>query len=240
MTNEELIQAFPECEKVKRDDMCQCIIEAIEQEKFYCEASSKVYKKAHDLWPYNREWRDDKNPEYEAYKLYFWGDRHDIKSPFDEWLRGKFEEEFIARHGQVHTFEEACQLAADEWTRMIFGAHMQNNGDQSDAGGMSMILGTLAKEHAKEGVDSEVIEKFRKLCRDYYIGGCRAEEDKYGWRKEEPYCDYHPNGALAALLLEAGVPTDKVGNIAPWKTGITINERDNSVRIGGYQTERFI
>ena len=238
MTNEELIQAFPECEKVKRNDMRQCIIDAIEQEKFYCVASTKVYNKAHELWPYDRKWKDE-DAEHQAYKLYFWGDWHGTESPFDVWLRKTFEEEFIARHGEVHTFE-ACQIAADEWTRMIFGAHMQNNGDQSDAGGMSMILGTLAKEHAKEGISSDVIENFRKLCRDYYHDGCRAEEDKYGWRKEKPYCDYHPNGALAKLLLDAGVPRDKVGNIAPWKTGISINERDHAVRIGGYQTERYI
>lgn len=238
MTNEELIQAFPECEKVKRDDMRQCIIDAIEQENFYCEASRKVYNKAHDLWPYKREWRDG-DTEYEDYKLYFWGDWHDVKSPFDEWLRCKFEEEFIERHGQAHTFDEACQMAADEWTRMIFGNHVQNNGDQSDAGGMSMILGTLAKDRASQDIDSKTIEEFRQLCKEFYLGGC-VYETKYGKVKDWPYCDYHPNEPLADLLVKAGVPSDRIGSICPWKTGITINERDNAVRIGGYQTERFI
>lgn len=216
--------------------MRQCIIEAMEHERFYSVASDKVYKKAHDLWPYKREWRD-KNPEYEAYNLYFWNDWH-RKSPFKEWLR-KLEDEFIERHGQVHTFEEACQLAADEWARMIFGNHIQNNGDQSDAGGLAMVLGTLAKGKASRGISSNIIEKFRKLCKEYYLGGC-IYEDEYGKRVKEPYCDYDPNSPLADLLLKAGVPKERVGGICPWKTGITINERDNSVIIRGYQTERFI
>ena len=236
MTNEELIQAFPECEKVKRDNMRQCIIEAMEQERFYCTASSKVYNKAHDLWPYKREWRDN-NPEYESYKQYFWND-WPRKSPFNEWLL-KMEDEFIERHGQVRTFDEACQLAADAWVRMIFGNHIQNNGDKSDTGGLAMALGTLAKNRAKSNIGIDVIEKFRTLCRDYYLGGC-IYENNYGKRRDEPYCDYHPNSPLADLLTKAGVPKESTGIICPWKTGITINERDNSVRVSGYQTERFI
>lgn len=236
MTNEELILAFPECERVKRDDMRQCIIEAMEHERFYRVASNKVYKKANDLWPYKREWRD-KNPEYEAYKLYFWND-WPRKSPFNEWQQ-KLEDEFIERHGQVHTFEEACQLAADEWVRMIFDHHMQDNGDKSYMGGFTMALGTLVKEKSRRGIGIEFVEKFRTLCRDYYLGGC-IYEDKYGKRVKEPYCDYDPNSPLADLLLKAGVPKERVGGICPWKTGITINERDNSVIIRGYQTERFI
>ena len=237
MTNQELIQAFPECEKVKRSDMFQCIIEAMDQERFYCNASKRVFKKAKDLWPYKREW-SYMNPEYEAYKLYFQGGRS-TKSPFREWL-WMLEDEFIERHGQVHTFEEACQLAADEWVRMIFDHHMQDNGDKSYMGGFTMALGTLVKEKARRGIGIEFVEKFRTLCRDYYLGGCIYEDSSLGKLRAEPYCDYNPNSPLADLLLKAGVPKERVGGICPWKTGITINERDNSVIIRGYQTERFI
>ena len=103
-----------------------------------------------------------------------------------------------------------------------------------------MALGTLAKERAKRGISSEVIERFRKLCKEYYLGGCRYEESKYGWRKSEPYCDYGPNDALGRLLEQAGVPNDSIGCIAPWKTGITIDERDHAVIVRGYQKERYI
>lgn len=77
------------------------------------------------------------------------------------------------------------------------------------------------------------------LFKHYYLGGC-IYEDRIGKLRAEPYCDYGPNSPLADLLLKAGVPEERVGGICPWKTGITINERDNSVIIRGYQTERFI
>ena len=103
-----------------------------------------------------------------------------------------------------------------------------------------MVLGTLAKDKAKRGISSEVVERFRKLCKEYYLGGCRVDEDKYGWCKCEPYCDYHPNSALSDLLSDAGVSESSIGSICPWKTGITIDERDHAVIVRGYQTERYI
>lgn len=239
MTNEELIQAFPECEKIKREDIAECITEAITEERFCAEASNKVYHKAHELWPYQCGLKND-DPEFVARRAYFYYDiLKRVKSPFNEWLK-TFETEFINQHGQVHTFEEACQIASDEWTRMIFCNHVQNNGDQSDAGGLAMVLGTLAKGKASSGISSDIIEKFRKLCKEYYLGGCIYEDEEYGKMKIEPYCDYSPNTPLAKLLEQAGVPDDRIGRIAPWKTGININKRDNSVCIRGYQTVRYL
>ena len=49
MTTDELIQAFPECEKIKREDIAECITKAMTEERFYNEASDKVYHKAHEL-----------------------------------------------------------------------------------------------------------------------------------------------------------------------------------------------
>lgn len=239
MTIEELIQAFPECEKIKREDIAECITKAMTDERFYAEASDKVYRKANELWPYQRGLKDDA-PERVAYMTYFYGDfLKGVEAPFEKWQE-TFKTEFIAQHGQVRTFDEACQTAADEWARMIFGNHVQNNGDQSDAGGMAMVLGTLAKDKASSGISSDTIEKFRKLCKKYYLGGCRYKEDKYGWMESTPHCDYGPNDALSLLLDQAGVPHDRFGSICPWKTGITINQRDNSVCVHGYQTARYI
>lgn len=238
MTNEELIQAFPECEKIKREDIAECITKAMTEERFYAEASNKVYRKAHELWPYQQGLKDD-DPERMARRAYFFYDiLKGVKSPFNEWLK-TFETEFIAQHGQVRTFDEACQTAADEWVKMIFDHNMQDNGDKSYMGVFSMALGTLIKEKARRGIGIEFVEKFRTLCRDYYLGGC-IYKDRIGKLRAEPYCDYGPNSPLADLLLKAGVPKERVDGICPWKTGITINERDNSVIIRGYQTERFI
>ena len=149
MTTEELIQAFPECEKIKREDIAECITKAMTEERFYAEASDKVYNKAYELWPYQRGLKDD-DPERVAYEAYFWGDiLKGVEAPFKKWQE-TFKTEFIAQHGQVRTFDEACQTAADEWARMIFGNHIQNNGDQSDAGGLAMVLGTLKNRTAQK------------------------------------------------------------------------------------------
>lgn len=239
MTIEELIKTFPECEKIKREDIAECITKAMTEKRFYAEASDKVYHKAHELWPYQRGLKDD-DPERVAYGAYFWGDiLKGVVSPFKEWLI-TFETEFIAQHGYVHTFEESCQMAADEWTRMIFGNHIQNNGDRSENGCIAMMLGTLVKDKASSGIGDDTVEKFRKLCKEYYLGGCIYEDEKYGKMKIEPYSDYGPNDALGSLLEQAGVPHDRIGSITPWKTGIYINKRDNSVCVRGYQTERYL
>ena len=239
MTNEELIQAFPECEKIKRDDMRQCIIEAIEQEKFYSEASSKVYRKARELYPCYKAPYDKEDPEQNAYRAYFWSDFHGNRSPFQKWI-DTFETEFIERHGQQHTFDEACQMAADEWARMIFGTHMQNNGDQSDSGGLAMVLGTLVKDRAKKDYGSEVIDKFRSLIKEHYLGGCLFEYEDGKKYHDVPDCDYHPSASLRQALKRAGCKDDDIENMCPWKTTILIDARDNSVVVRGYQTERYI
>lgn len=239
MTIEELIQAFPECEKIKREDITECITKAMTEERFYIEASNKVYNKAHELWPYQCGLKND-DPECVARRAYFYYDiLKGVRSPFNEWLK-TFETEFIAQHGQVRTFDEACQTAADEWVRMIFGNHIQNNGDRSENGCIAMMLGTLVKDKASSGIGDDTVEKFRKLCKEYYLGGCIYEDEEYGKMKIEPYCDYSPNTPLAKLLEQAGVPDDCIGRIAPWKTGINIDKRDNSVRIRGYQTARYL
>jgi len=123
---------------------------------------------------------------------------------------------------------------------MIFGNHLQDNGDQSEAGFIGMMLGTLAKDKARSGLGNEIVEKFRTLCKAYYLGGCIYVDEKFGKMKLVPYSDYGPNSALGWLLEQAGVPHDRIGSIAPWKTGITINKRDNSVCVGSYQKQKYL
>lgn len=238
MTNEELIQAFPECEKIKREQIAECVTKAMTEEKFYREAADKIYRKAHELYPipggrYNKDY-----PGHAEYWLYFSGD-YPKTSPFKQWLE-KFETEFIALHGQVRTFDEACQTAADEWARMIFGNHIQNNGDESDAGGYTMVLGTLIKDKAKGGYGKDVIDKFRSLMADHYRGGCRWTSESGTEYRDEPYVDYHPSPSLRGLLVKAGCKEKDAEHMCPWKTGITIDKCDNSVCVHGYRTARYL
>lgn len=240
MTIDELIQTFPECEKIKRENIAECITKAMTEEKFYQEAADKIWEKAHELYPRYEGRYDENNAEQNAYRSYFVCDyATGGVTRFDEWME-TMRQLFVDMHGQVHTFEEACQIASDEWTRMIFGNHIQNNGDRSENGCIAMMLGTLAKDKAKSSIGAETIEKFRKLCKEYYLGGCIFEDKEYGKMKIEPYSDYGPNTALGELLVQAGVSPDRIGSITPWKTGININKRDNSVCVRGYQTKRYL
>lgn len=239
MTTEELIQAFPECEKIKRENIADCITKAMTEERFYAEASDKVFRKANELWPYQRGLEAD-DPERMAYMAYFCGDiLKGVKAPFHEWLN-TFETEFIAQHGQVRTFDEACQAAADEWVRMIFGNHIQNNGDQSDAGGLAMVFGTLAKDKARNGYSKDVIDNFRSLMADHYRGGCRWKGDGGREYRDVPDVDYHPSPSLLGLLVKAGCEEGDANYMCPWKTSITIDQRDNSVCVHGYRTARYM
>lgn len=238
MTNEELTAAFPECERIKREQVVPFVEQVFNEVESWRQIGYKIKGLCQKLWPKPQgvKWED---PLHQEWSHYFYGNWETNQKDFDNWT-DLLEDEYLRRTGERHTMDEACQIAADEWARMIFGNHIQNNGDQSDAGGMAMVLGTLVKDKASRGIDKDTIEKFRKLCKEFYLGGCRVDEDKYGWRKSEPYCDYHPNSALADLLLEAGVPEESVGNICPWKTGISVDERDHAVIVRGYQTEKYI
>ena len=232
-TDEELMTAFPECDRIKREQAAPIVVQVMNEvdswRKLRYTIQARLQKQ---FWP-EPEYDSEEYKEWQEY-FYGWNDNR-----FEKWAK-LVEWEYVYRHGQRRTMEEACQIAADEWTRMIFGNHIQDNGDQSDAGGLTMVIATLAKDKAKRGISSEVVERFRKLCKEYYLGGCRYNAAKYGWVKCEPYCDYGPNGALGILLVQAGVPNDSIDSICPWKTGITVDERDHAVIVRGYRKERYI
>ena len=238
MTNEELTAAFPECERIKREQVAPFVEQVFNEVESWRQIGYKMKLLCQELWPKPEyvKWEDPKHLEWNHY---FYGDYNSHQREFDHWTK-LLKNEYLQQTGERRTMDEACQIAADEWAMMIFGNHIQDNGDQSDAGGMAMVLGTLVKDKTKRGISSEVIEQFRKLCKEYYLGGCRYNDGKYGWVKSEPYCDYGPNSALDRLLEQAGVPNDSIGSICPWKTGISVDERDHAVIVRGYQTERYI
>lgn len=228
MTDEELMTVFPECDRIKRAQAAPILTQVMNEVDSWRKIRYTIQARLQEqFWP-EPEYGSEEYKEWQKY-FYGWSDNR-----FEKWTT-LVEWEYVYRHGQRHTMEEACQIAADEWTRMIFGSHVQDNGDHSDTGGLTMVLGTLAKDKDRRDIRSEVIEKFRKLCKEFYLHAYKDE-----WRINEPYCDYGPNSALADLLKEAGVPEQCIGNICPWKTGITIDERDHSIIVRGYQKERYI
>lgn len=237
MTNDELIQAFPECERIHREDIAECVISAMEEERFYSEATNKIYRKAHELYPYCGGRYDEENQEQNAHRNYFQGDwRNGKRSPFGDWLNA-FEEEFLARHGLVHTKEEACRIVADEWVRMIFGTHIQDNGDDSESGAFGMMLGTFVKDNATRKYGEEVSKKAHEMLKRYYMNDCVGE----GFKFPHPlHCDYGPDQALFDILVKSGVSERDADLICPWKTGIVIDPKDNSVCIRGYRTAKYM
>lgn len=227
ITNEGLVMLFPECTYIKCSDIKPLIQTLFEECKDYREINEKVKDYC---WKYYPE-PDTRSEEYDTYLEYY----HKVT----EWIK-HIEREYVERNGYKHPFDEACLTAAHEWANMIFGVHVQNNGDKTPAGDFLSYMGTTAKEKAKEGMDAKVVGKFITLMTEYYMKSCRDEKVS-GYNIDiEPYCDYYPNSPLRNLLIKAGVRKSKVDKLCPWKTGITIDKTDYAVVIHGYQTVDYL
>lgn len=251
-TDEELLDAFPEFEgHFTKAEMAGVLKKAMAESKSYREVGAFIWRECEKLYPMPpgscRKGKPDYNPELEEWYNYFHG-RYDEKyklvwNGFNEWL-DKVSGVFLGRNGVRRTYAEACSVAADEWCRMIFGTHVQDNGDASLTGGMTMALGTIVAGKHKDGIGKETVEKARELIREYYENGCVYEYESCCGGKTSTrmdlYCDYSPNVPLFGLLTKAGVPKGSADCICPWKTGIEIDDKDNSVVVRGYQKETII
>lgn len=229
-----LIRNFPACDKIKGKDLEEILTECFKSCQFYQEVKQKIWDKIDKLWPYPNGSFD--SPEYKEYKDFFYG--NNVSSEFSIWL-DIVVDDFISKRNWKRTYEEASQKAADKWCSMIFGHHVQNNGDKSSTGGMTSVLGTIGKEKAKQGISAEVVKKVNQSLKEYYLGGCKMD---WGGRKIEvcPSCDYNPNTPLYNVLSEAGISDNDIALICPWKTSIYIDRRDNSVVVRGYRCESYI
>lgn len=237
MTNEELVGKFPECPQIKRDDIRPLIEQVFAECKVYREIYNVVMKFCRKLYPEPARYNSE-DPECEAWYNYFCGDYDTKQYDFKNWIEA-IEQEFLVRTGQRRTFEEACRIAAEEWSSMIFDRHVQDNGDKSEGGFFTMMLATINKADAAKEIEINVPDKFKELMTEYYLSGCKYK-GTYGEFESEPYSDYGPNAALADILTKAGVPQLKLSVICPWKTGIHVDSRDGTVVVRGYQKERYI
>ena len=235
MTNEEIINAFPECERVHKEDIVDVVSRAFDELESYRQIRNLVYAECEKIWPC---------PEYEGdgKDYHAWCD-HFYSKPFYAWF-DDFEAEFRRRKGYKRTFNEACDLAADIWANKIFGWHLQDNGaiNEDHAGGFwACALGTVLKNDITKDISEDVVNKFRKLMSDYYKEWCLYVDKKDGWKGYvEPYCDYNPNCALYSILIEAGVKENNADMICPWKTGIVIDEKDYHVVVRTYRNQEYI
>lgn len=249
-SNEELLDYFPEHEKVDK----KVIKKMIEEMYDKCERYQEIYNYFEDYintcFPgsdgqkcnYSRE-----DPDYKEYTDYLYNHKIDGVAPndYDLYTWTKYASaSYLNIKGQKHTFEEACQLAANKWCEMIFNFHLQDNGaiNEDHAGGFwACALATAMKNDSIKEITEDVIKKVNEEFYKYYFNHCRYIDKEDGWTGHiEPYCDYGPNTPLYDILENGGVSKKHINSLCPWKTGIEIDENDNSVIIKGYQKRTYI
>lgn len=240
MTNEEIISQFPECEYLKKEDIIECVNKLFDDVKFYRKIYNYVMDTCKKVYPepeYDRINRNN-NDGWKIWNDYFYGSGYDDSwhyvNPFGDWIK-LIEEEFISRNGKIHEFKEACKIAADKWCELLFGWHMQNNGALDEEHSFNMCaLGTILAEDSKKNISEKVKIKAHKLIEEYYLDGCLWKHDGVKTYVELS-CDYGPNVPLYELLVKAGIKRNDASNICPWKTSISIDNKDNCVLYHTYQ-----
>ena len=238
MTNEEIINAFPECERIKKTDIAECVNRLFDEVKFYNEIGDFLKKHCCTLWPGPTNFRIDRT-DLDKWSNYFYGNYETKDYRFREWIES-IQREFVGRHGQHRTYDEACQLAADEWARMIFGSHMQDNGDKSSEGFFGNMLATVVKNECSSDYGQDVIDCFRAAIKRHYLGDCIYEDTQHGSYRDVPDCDYHPSPSLRKALRDAGCKDGDISFMCPIKTSIIIDKIDNSVCVRGYRKVRYL
>lgn len=144
--------------------------------------------------------------------------------------------EFLYRKGEIRNFDDACHIASKLWIEKIFGKEKLDNGDYSFRGNINAEIGTYVKNQLTTLYNQkEIIEKLQKLLFDYYQKGSMYENIKLFL-----YSDYGPNHPLFDMLVKSGIDKKDAESITPWKTGIHIDENDNSVVLRTYQKLEYI
>ena len=87
-------------------------------------------------------------------------------------------------------------------------------------------------DSAKE-ITKEIIEKVHDNFVKYYLD--YNYDAMYGMR-----VDYDPTKDLYNLLKDSGVPEKHIRSLCPWKTGIYIDEKDNSVVYCSYSKREYL
>ena len=239
MTNEEIIAAFPECERIKKENIADCINSLFGEVKNYHEINKYITSAMEKFWPRDENWKYD-DPDYVEWRDYFWGTYRpkslEMKNPVGDWIKS-IEEEYLTRFGKMRTYEEACQKLADKWCELIFGFHIQDNGaiNEDHGGGFwACALGSAIKNDAVAKIGEDVIKKTHDLMVQWY------RERETGGYHEDFGVDYGPNCYLYDLLVKAGVDKRDASSICPWKTHISIDRRDNSIYYGTYGKAEYL
>ena len=126
---------------------------------------------------------------------------------------------------EKRTYEEAVEITVKWWSEKSFETLLnQNNGDDSEHGGMAFMLMNMVSVKAQERNTPEMIEKFQTKLKEILLS--KKGEGHYGNQLD---VDYHPNKILYDACQFSGIDS----GCLPIKTFTRI-ESDNKIR-GRYQ-----
>lgn len=123
------------------------------------------------------------------------------------------------------SYKEAVEITVKWWSEKSFKTLLnQNNGDDSDNGGMMFLLMNMVSMNAKENITKEKISKFEEKLTELLLS-----VEGMGMFNNELSVDYSPNRKLREACTFAGINA----SCLPCKTHTYIN--DNNEIEGQYQ-----
>ena len=244
MTNKELVEIFPECEFIHKNDIISLVNRCFEEPKRYSEISNIVYEYCERLYVEPNYDNDKEN--WKKWNNYFYGDYNKETKEyihlFRDWLE-YIELEFRKRNPCGRSYEEACKIVADKWCELLFEWHLQDNGalNEDHGGGFwACALGTVLGNEAKEKISENSKKNAHEYIYKHYINDCLWKFDNGDSWSCELSVDYHPNTPLATILKKSGIEERYIDSICPWKTRILIDKKDNSVIYATYGKREYI
>ena len=127
---------------------------------------------------------------------------------------------------QKRTYEEAVEITVKWWCEKSFETPLnQNNGDDSEQGGLGFLLMNMLSSKAQSKTTPEMIEKFKSKLTEILL----SKKGMPGIYGNQLDVDYHPNKILSDACKFSGIDE----SCLPIKTFTRI-EQDNMVR-GRYQ-----
>lgn len=118
------------------------------------------------------------------------------------------------------TYEQAVDKVVNWWADKSFGGKLnQNNGDNSEQGGLGFLLMNYVSLKAQDEVTEEKIQKFKSKLTELLL-----DPDTNKYYKHCIGVDYHPDMPLADACAHAGINT----SCLPIKTNTWIQIYDGS------------
>lgn len=221
---ERVLSAFPFPNNISKDSLAE-IIEVALGRNLYFKSTELIYALTKDLNPEPSKIDFTKGSEYDKW----WDWRDEIR----KWMKDQYFPLWKRINGEIRTIEAACELCANIWINKIFKVSLQDNGawDDGHVGAAMNALGSVLKINAMSEVSKEMKDKAKEGIKNFYL------RNKYG---RYFGCDYHPCPELYNILLDAGAPKNKIDDICPWKTYISIMPEDNSVLVHTYQKDEYV